>query len=1796
MPGTCKQKHWQWGSLSQQSTFSYASTSPTSTGSSVPTSQYYSYSSTPLSSMPGSVTPPSSNVLVDATNRFSADSTTSASSSGNWSSNRESLDQMHSQPLKPNYYHPAGSNANLSPPPPPPPQPMNGSIPYGIPEDRPFPAAPPDIYQQPGHHGYYPQSSSPARNSSEMSGHQYPDGSLVGSPSRGMSGSPHHNIPSPNNEPVYHQPMSPQHPMSPRRLQQDLSHQLENGVWMKRGGSGKVYLDNSGEESGIDVSSSTESMEKRNYGGGILTPGNAPNIHMNVNSKPLGHSQPFHSFENVLGDKDTFRALAGHQRPHSDGATDVKMDMMRQSEIQPHYPGKDVDRIYEWLRRQRMPEYTNNFTKAGYDMPTIARMTPEDLTAIGVTKPGHRKRISAMIGQMSEPDGIPNYKPHDVVTWLKLLDLFQYHNTFMSNNYNTMEAVSEITWEDLQEIGINQLGHQKKFSLAIKRLRDLQKQASRVMASAQQAGSTGSDDSTSPHSSNDGVYHHHHHHHQHHSHHPNTLMLNTLEQQTSPLQSPENTLIKKKSGLRSSQESLGSNGSNKSSGSHGSHEQGYPKKIVHLRQLSESREASYVPTVTNLKVAPGKQPEHRQASPEGETATLPSNYQPFSTFKQQPVSTPGGTFKIPAVPREKKSSESLERVLAAQGNNGDSASSTPKRNSVEGGSSIASSGSGDGSVKMKRAKPPAPPKRTNSVRTMDEEQLKTATIGRKKSLKQFREEMAAGNMSKKVELPEGFATIKRSSSRKAPILNRSSSQDGDNPPGGLSANFGPPLAPTVPQVQSVVSNASNQQSYSSFGVNKPDEELQPQATVSYNAYGLSNQPVAPVQQQPLQQQPNSVSGNGTPSRSVSVPTSPVNMPQNPSWTNQDTQGSREPVPSTPSVSSPPPTTQKPTVTKPNAALIAEMQKSIALSMLTGPPANSQSTLETTFHSSASASVVTNSTVQSTTATNQLANTNIPYNVASSQRQPEEEQSVFLNEMSENHRRSSGGTLKLSQTLPRSSNRPPSVELLQNTTRRLSSGGFKLGIDVAQEKQIHNRVAQSDVPMREGFHNNSHRPPSTGSTGSGGSGSTDSSSNKPDRAGNMELLWRRMSQETDESAPIIQPVLSKPLEGIWRPKSRHFENGIPGQTEDQNQVDCNQEVEVSGQKLQTKATFRSLKKQFLDQNATPITYHTLKRPPKKPDPNFFEEDFRPRSKSFTDMDEYHQSPVAKNAPVDFDTIMAEMADQNAQPQPEADVENNQPTSEPCPVSNGSPQKLRTQSSPVRTPVPNVGGNHKKPISLPGLVSTHGAQDANEASNNTVTSSGYKEQGPKAPSPKVAPKQVPPPQVPPPKVPKPQSQPPQVPLPPPQVPQLQAPSTEVAPLKDSSQKTSPQQMLPPKVSPKVPRVKAPSQISNPTRLEMMPPPPSIEDLPPPPNEDFPLPPPPCQDYDLPPPPDEMGLPPPPPPSMQTAAPSFTPLSYNNLPPPPPPVQQVPQQQSRQAVAPQTAPKSKPGSSRKKTRTPVVSEGWESNSDTIKRKPSPLTPVSPDKTPESISQISQPQPNENKLNPRVSKAPVKVPEKSVKTPSRTGKSPVKAPAKKKALVAPPPLDGADDVDFYSQDLDMMDTLGGQEDLVESDSSDTMESGLTGFENENTDTIKKQPGKLSPAKYSEDLNDPEIVGRTLSMENAAADQEADFIRRRKDNTSAAMKKDRDSQGFGEVSLQLADILNSMGSDDPLANFAANAEASAKARLSPSKPTPPSSYTAPSISQESAEPKDIFNDIESMFNDLTFDLENMMN
>ncbi|XP_016297220.1 caskin-2-like isoform X1 [Sinocyclocheilus anshuiensis] len=137
--------------------------------------------------------------------------------------------------------------------------------------------------------------------------------------------------------------------------------------------------------------------------------------------------------------------------------------------------GKDAEAIYQWLSEFQLEQYTVNFINAGYDVPTISRMTPEDLTAIGVTKPGHRKKISLEIGNLSIPEWLPEYIPQDLGEWLSAIGMPQYHKKLSENGYDSINIVRDLTWEDLQEIGIIKLGHQKKMMLAVKKLCDIHK-------------------------------------------------------------------------------------------------------------------------------------------------------------------------------------------------------------------------------------------------------------------------------------------------------------------------------------------------------------------------------------------------------------------------------------------------------------------------------------------------------------------------------------------------------------------------------------------------------------------------------------------------------------------------------------------------------------------------------------------------------------------------------------------------------------------------------------------------------------------------------------------------------------------------------------------------------------------------------------------------------------------------------------------------------------------------------------------------------------------------------------------------------------------------------------------------------------------------------------------------------------------------------------------------------------------------------------------------------------------------
>ncbi|XP_005182056.2 uncharacterized protein LOC101887572 isoform X3 [Musca domestica] len=134
---------------------------------------------------------------------------------------------------------------------------------------------------------------------------------------------------------------------------------------------------------------------------------------------------------------------------------------------------RNEELIVDWLMEMKYEEYAQLFITAGYDLPTIARMTPEDLTAIGIKNPHHRERIKQRIDKLQVLDNLPHFVPGSIEEWLQLLRLEEYLQPLLDQNYKTVREVTQVTWEDLEDIGIVKLGHQKKILLAIKRVKDI---------------------------------------------------------------------------------------------------------------------------------------------------------------------------------------------------------------------------------------------------------------------------------------------------------------------------------------------------------------------------------------------------------------------------------------------------------------------------------------------------------------------------------------------------------------------------------------------------------------------------------------------------------------------------------------------------------------------------------------------------------------------------------------------------------------------------------------------------------------------------------------------------------------------------------------------------------------------------------------------------------------------------------------------------------------------------------------------------------------------------------------------------------------------------------------------------------------------------------------------------------------------------------------------------------------------------------------------------------------------------
>ena len=95
-----------------------------------------------------------------------------------------------------------------------------------------------------------------------------------------------------------------------------------------------------------------------------------------------------------------------------------------QQMLQSGVPDEEV--LTAWLTDLHYEEYFHLFRAAGYDMPTISRMTPEDLTAIGIQNPAHRKRLKTEISKLNINDGLPEHVPGSLEEWLSLLRLEEY--------------------------------------------------------------------------------------------------------------------------------------------------------------------------------------------------------------------------------------------------------------------------------------------------------------------------------------------------------------------------------------------------------------------------------------------------------------------------------------------------------------------------------------------------------------------------------------------------------------------------------------------------------------------------------------------------------------------------------------------------------------------------------------------------------------------------------------------------------------------------------------------------------------------------------------------------------------------------------------------------------------------------------------------------------------------------------------------------------------------------------------------------------------------------------------------------------------------------------------------------------------------------------------------------------------------------------------------------------------------------------------------------------------------------
>ncbi len=134
--------------------------------------------------------------------------------------------------------------------------------------------------------------------------------------------------------------------------------------------------------------------------------------------------------------------------------------------------------VSNWLSMFNLQNYAENFANAGYDLLTVIKMTPSDLIAIGVSDPNHRKTIVHAQRRVNLKDFDENFNKtlgnaQNIRSLLELIHLDEYLKPIMQQGYLSVSDLFLVNCEDLEDIGIKKLGHQKRFLATIKRLQNI---------------------------------------------------------------------------------------------------------------------------------------------------------------------------------------------------------------------------------------------------------------------------------------------------------------------------------------------------------------------------------------------------------------------------------------------------------------------------------------------------------------------------------------------------------------------------------------------------------------------------------------------------------------------------------------------------------------------------------------------------------------------------------------------------------------------------------------------------------------------------------------------------------------------------------------------------------------------------------------------------------------------------------------------------------------------------------------------------------------------------------------------------------------------------------------------------------------------------------------------------------------------------------------------------------------------------------------------------------------------------